>query len=173
MFINIEELQHSMSGEKIIIPAKAAYFTVDATLGTSSAVLEDFWRLRFIPFNQGKFPRRGINDYGRHIFLGRSVFDDGYYSFVTLTALGSASYMPNLETVLEDLCSAVREGRDVLLSISPGRDEPKGLAPRTYEPHSPEDLMRLRTLYSAIPEMKQFPDPFENQPSCVNSGFMR
>lgn len=121
------------------------------------------WELDHTPFGE----RDGLDDYGFHVFIGREEFADGDKNFVTLDVTGSISYL-TLEQALDDLVSAVKKGRRVLLSKSPGMWEcPKSrpyLASRTYLPFHVLQMIELQQKFEYNPEMAEFENPFKYQP---------
>jgi len=130
---------------------------------------EGTYNLDHTPFasREDRRNRHSLNDYGFHLFIGREVFDNGQEVFVTLDN-GSKSYIP-LCAALEELCEAVKKGRKVPLTRSPGRfetdpDDPLSLASRTYEPFDGKQMATLKKRFLDNTEMQKFDNPFNYQP---------
>lgn len=131
---------------------------------------EKHYNLDHTPFATGKKggKKKGLEDYGFHLFIGREFFDNNQECFVTLDVIGSISYT-GLNQAFGDLCRAVKKGRKVLLTKNPGGYEHNpndrlSNASRTYEPLEDEDLKMLRKRFESDPEMKSFENPFTYQP---------
>lgn len=101
--------------------------------------------------------RPKLNDFGYHMFIGRTRVA-GKDCFVVIDHQNGIRSLDRLEDSVPILWEAVRKRRSVLLTQSPGKG---------YEPLSDEQMIKLYDSYFAHnPRAVEFRDPFIANVSC-------
>jgi len=103
------------------------------------------------------------------IFMGRVVYHNDHELFVTHGIEGATATSSSLDHILGEICFYVAQGKKLQFtqvpeSLKSQANHDSRTSSKSYELFTEEQINTLKDMYETRKDMKEFENPFDNQP---------